>query len=979
MAVALSLAAWLCRADERHVDFVHALQERGLADMAVAYLEKLAAQGDLPEELGETFDFELGDSLVLLADESDPETEAKLLDRATASFQKYLKEHPDSDEAISARSQLASVFLKRGQRQLATAEVEKAAPRKVELKQAARKTLEQARTGLAEAVQQYRGALSKLSPADAAPATATPPAASPEPAGKAKPATEKKRATIVPKKAPVAKKVRRTRSASDEARIERLESAMVIAQLNAAMTEFHIGRTFEPNDAKRGETFRGAAKQFDDVFQRFRAIGAIAGHFAHLWHGRTLQEAGDWKTALAIYDEVVVNEPPPGAEQSRESEALFAQAFLFRYQIMNQQGQHAELLSDSAVGAELWLRGHPNERRSPHGLGVQLEMVKAIAGLAGKLPAGSPERRQLFARAMKMLNDDVTRYPSPYQNDGFRLRQQYAAEISVAGAKPASFDEATFCGDVALGQSRWAEAIQAYATGLSLANANTDPEELATAQYRLAYSYYRAGKLAEAAQAAEAAVQQNATAKAAPEAAGVAMVALYAGVTGAQTTAERDAASAKLLDMASRVEKTWPDLSQADHARQFRGVLLQLQRDYAGAAAAFEAIREGSPLYADGQIRCGLAYWGAYGTEMAKPAAEQNQAGMQEWLGKAQAALEQGIALRRESLAKGAPVPPTLLEAELTQAEISLRTGDPKAASALLDPLVPLIQDPKRKDLERFVLRVLVATLESAIAQGDLTRAEQLMQQTLQQGASDSTRITQVLVQLGRSLEQRMRNHEQAGEADKAAAVRKTYEGMLGRLAERAPQDLSSLYYLAESYYALASYDKAVAMYDRILQSAGAGADPAQISRFKLRRATALRLQKQFSLALPAIDELLKAHEQAAGRTNRPTFPITYMMEKGRILQEWGESDPKQLDAAARHWNTIAQRLQAAAPKPVEYFEARYGIAWCFSKLRRSDDAARVLRSTMSLNPNCGSPEMKAKYESLLKQLPSAPATAGAQ
>jgi len=236
----------------------------------------------------------------------------------------------------------------------------------------------------------------------------------------------------------------------------------------------------------------------------------------------------------------------------------------------------------------------------------------------------------------------------------------------------------------------------------------------------------------------------------------------------------------------------------------------------------------------------------------------------------------------------------------------------------------------------------------------------------LEQQGAGTARVTQVLVGLGRGLEQQLRQHEAAGRTSEAESVRKSFESFLGKLAARQQQSFGTLQYLAESYFAMGNYEKAGDTFDRMLQLAEQ--DPAvgeskemrgEIVRVRLRRATALRLTSKFELALEELDVLLKENDRL----------LPAIMEKGRVLQDWGEQNPPRLLDAAKHWDQTSKRLQTSSPRPAEYFEARYGLALSLSRLGKKQDAIKVLRSTMALSANVGGPELRTKYESLLREL----------
>ncbi len=582
-----------------------------------------------------------------------------------------------------------------------------------------------------------------------------------------------------------------------------------------------------------------------------------------------------------------------------------------------------------------------------------------------------------MARAFTRLNGDVTQVASPYQDEGFRLKQKYADEAPVAGeamkGKGSKFDEFVFAGETAVGQEKWPDAVAALEQAIAAADAKTDQEELDGVKYRLGFAYYRTGDFAKAATFGEELARQKPQSKLAPNAAGVALAAHSGAYAAGKTVAEKEAAMDRILDLAKYIEDKWPDHSQADAARRTVGSIMLYRREFIRAAEAYGRVTPASNLHAEAQTKTGQAYWSAYLAELAKPQAERDKESMTAWLASAKAAIAKSLELQKAAAAPNVPMPAGLVEAQLLSAEIELKTGVAATAAAQLEPLVPLVRQGDRGDLNVFALRILLGAMEAAIAQGDLPKAEGLLGDLEKQGGGDANRVTQILVGLGRGLEQQLRQHEAAGRKDDADKVRKSFETFLERLAARSGQTFYSLQYLAESYFALGNYERAAESFGKMIGAAKT--DPAlaetknvqaEIQRVRLRRATALKMTKQFAPALAEIDALIKENSRL----------LAALMERGRVLQDWGAETPAKYAEAAVQWDKTSKQLQAISPRPAEYYEARHGVAYCLAKAGRKDDAIRVLRSTMNLSPDVGGPEIRIKYETLLKQLDPTGSTA---
>ena len=81
-----------------------------------------------------------------------------------------------------------------------------------------------------------------------------------------------------------------------------------------------------------------------------------------------------------------------------------------------------------------------------------------------------------------------------------------------------------------------------------------------------------------------------------------------------------------------------------------------------------------------------------------------------------------------------------------------------------------------------------------------------------------------------------------------------------------------------------------------------------------------LRQKKQYPQALQEAEALLKVNPKA----------LEPSMEKGRILQEWAETDATKFPEAVEHWSKLRNMLQGVkGTKPPQYYEVAYNAARC--------------------------------------------------
>lgn len=945
-AVAFGVYGVCCGAhgQEAAARYIDVLQNQGFAEIAVDYLQLLQEQNRLPESLQEDFDYVYGKALILAASESVAERERKLLDEALARLQKYRTERPTTDEAIDARGQIATIYISRAQRLLGAAQSTDKKAEAAERRKEARQLLEMARPELVQTIEQYAAALADAKKGGERPGRRRP--------GRGDRATE-------------------------------LEASKLEVELNRGMVEYLLGQTFDREDeaekAKSDEQLKIALKLFDDLFQRYRATGSLISSYALLWEGRVYQELGNFKTAEDIYKEVLSREPEHTNQMNGFEFDLYSQARLFWCQVQNLSGKPDQLLDHRYYSATDWINRNQRHRRERVGLGIQLEAAKAYIALAEKQEDGK-ERRRLFREAMKLLNDNVCRYPSEYLLEGFALRRKHAHEVRGASDEMSTFAEASTSGDESLGSEDWPAAVTAYEKALSLVKRDTPPDMQAAVKYRLAYAYSKSGDAQKCAQVADELARQQPPAKSSADAGGLALAAYWKLYAQAAEGDEKQRLGEKLLSLADYVEARFPTVAQADYARYLKGFMYASMRKFAESAAAYGAITPKANNYAEGQLRSGQMYWIAHQVAMRDGAASGA-----DLVEKADAALVAAVAAYDELEKKTGERPIGWVEANLKRAEIALKTDRGRESMALSEPLVEMVRRRKPEGIEKHAVDVLVVALESAIATGSLDRVDQIVDVVLASdaqpaGGAGGGAITGVLVRLGGSFREKIAALESSGRAADAATTRGEFERFLDKISTRSAQNFTSIRFIGESYFALGDKKKAAEVFARALELVEK--DPNAVSEeardktilsLRLRRLGALRDAGEFEEASKIVEALLSEHVQAGGKT----YPLAYEMEKAHLLNAWAEHDASKHQASLDQWNSIANKLRPMKPARKEYFEARYGIAEAFRRMKNEKRAIQTLRSTMALSPECGGPEIRRKFEALLGELEAASTAQG--
>jgi len=155
--------------------------------------------------------------------------------------------------------------------------------------------------------------------------------------------------------------------------------------------------------------------------------------------------------------------------------------------------------------------------------------------------------------------------------------------------------------------------------------------------------------------------------------------------------------------------------------------------------------------------------------------------------------------------------------------------------------------------------------------------------------------VTAIYVELGKQLQEELERLKKLGDRTRFSEVRTSFENFLKDLSQRPGQTLSSLIWIAETYYGLGEatdedaseaafyFDKAGISYEKILDRARN--DPKFIEQgtlfaIKLRLLNCKRRQHGFQEALNVAADLL---------AQKPNS-LEAQMETAYILQEWGMS-----------------------------------------------------------------------------------------
>lgn len=902
---------------DRELRFVQGLRERGYFDLALEYVQGLLKQDGLPEALRGALRYELGRGRLEEATATaDLDRRQVILEQARQELDGFVRAYPDHRLTSEALVQLARLYVERGHTALLQANEVRTVDeegREIPSGQLERQArLNAARAAFAEARTAYDAAEGRLKAAyDAFP-------------------------KFIPEGDP-------RRAARDRA-----HTALMDDQLQRAIVDYEEAQTYPPGSAERDRLLDQAAARFKDLYERYRT--QLAGLHARMLQAKSLEEKGELGPAMGIYNELMDHTDPRVRDLQR-------QVGFFRIIVINKRGEHALAVDEAAR----WLQANPQHRTTEEGLGVQLEMARAIlAQLEGMNPS---EREQAIRAAVDRLTE-VVRYYSPHKPEALKLLQKYQERSARRANQVAnlSYEDAMSQADTAISTHDWGLAEALLKQAIRRAKRSRELEKVNRARYYLAYVYYASDRYYEAAVLAEHLARRYREGGLAAKAAEIGLASLTQAYN-TFTQVDRASDLERMIDLAQYTAATWPESPEADSARSTLGEIYLGRGEYAEAAAVFEEVREGSPGYLNARVKAGDAHW-----RLAQRLRDEGKAAEAD--AEAKRAEEIVAAALRARDEAGVPTTdPDRITNANAMAEILRATGRPSEAIALLEPIAEALRAaPPAAEAVPLYAGSLTILLRAHLAAGQPNQAIELMS-VLESVAPSRASLTQLYFELGRSLQAEL---ERLEKANNPAAYRKTqdaYRQFLTALAgSRAGQSYDSLQWAGESMLDLKMPKEAAEVFERVLKTV-AQEKPftdrpdaaARILRTRLKLVSALRQQGELDRAWELVQQLVSENPRM----------LEALLEQGLVLEDRARrgGDRAAWEASLRYWRNLATRLNQASPKRPELFEAWLHVATALEGLGQKAEAIKTLRGVMTLTPSVGTPAMKSRYEQALKRL----------
>ena len=946
-------------AEEPADAFLHALQNSGYADVAVDFLQELQTRPDkMPKKLADEWDLEMCRSLLVTAKQTfHPKEAEQLTQEAEKYLTKFLKEKPNHPEVAAAQVYWGQVLMERGLQHLRVAQIASGTAQKT-------KELEAARKGLLEARQPFNEATKML---DA-------------------------RLGAMPKVTLSKTSSREDREAAAER--DRIETEWVNSVFQVALTDYYTGLTYpDPKDPERQKVFGRAIKRFDYIWQTHRLTASMdidsRGLFAHMWHGRIVDEMGDKRTALDIYDEVLAN-APENPNQQTGMESLFSQVEHFRFLILRKVSPR-----DFLDEASTWLNNVNNRRRFRTTDGYQ-GVTLAIAKLLLEEPdkAGVPDRNKATSQGLSMLKE-MARVRSQHQQEAILLVRKYSGDAPVDVSQINNFDEAAAVGDAAFVAHRWKESAAAYQRALELGEKNPAKDvkkriplvrdQMALTQLGVADELVNQDKLDEALDVAhklaEDFAQKNRDSGVGPKAASAAVqiaLGVYANAGAGQKAAKLE----QLQKFAARLIEVWPQRPEADDARLALGQAQQLMGNNDKAMEVFESIKPNTERYPAGQFMAGRLNWLRYLSDKrtGKVPPDKAAALRAKAIEQLQTALDLMVKAKKADPDK--PASKHLPEVQLFIAEANLEGNTPQKAIEILEPMLAEIQANKPERLDNNTLRVFLAAVRSYVALGNIDKANEVGTVLLALGP-DMPAVNGALVEFAQMIELEVKKADgelaklvagkKEEEVQKAKTQLESLKGMLGnlvkKLGDRKELGIGGMMYVADTCLFLGLDKEAERQYKAILdrynsdeefkKSAGKAitrvyaqsitvmrckgdnvrkeidalrekeAEYQKTNRRDLIQQSEAKIKKLQTEASAAYGEARKAADLLIERHPNSLEP---RLEKAHILQRIAEQNPAVFDDAAGEWSTLRSVLQAMRKKPPAYYEVSYYLAICIAR-----------------------------------------------
>ncbi len=901
------------------LEFVDGLRSRGYYDTALEHLDELGRKSDLSAELRDVLDLERGLTLQQMGSATRlPQDREQILGQSEEALRRFISQHPQHAQAAFANSSLGELLFARARTLIWQSESPSNEPKRAEMQSQARQLIDDAEAIYRKAHDLYL-------------------------------AQEKAFPGFIDK----------DKDPEQFQKREDNDAKFLGAWFNLARCMYERGQTFEKGSAERNETLIKASSLFEAIHTS-RRTNPIGLH-ARLMMGKCFQEQDDLGRALGFYQEVLSHKSDHPNVQTVKNIAKH-----YRLICLNdpKKNDHPLVLQEATE----WIAANRSLMSTSTGLGILWEKAIAEEKLSEDRNADAQSKEVLLRQAMADAQQ-VARFPGAYREPASAMSRRLKAALGEKDKEPRDFETAFERARGMIDQiQKLKDEAEAAATetdrqqkataldlhlnevgrllqlALDLRNSDTEPKAVAQARYLLSFIYYRQRKNFDAVILSSYCMVKDRVAD--PDTAlNATDIAITAAVQAWNDAArgDRDFETQLLRDVCVKVLELYPQSARGNEARIRLGRVYQQLQEPLEAATWFLQVPESDPQFATARISAGQAFWAAWSMQSAEDetADPQNRRSPEDLLkarNEAKNLLTQGIQLFRDRLGPDAAQPDEVIAAEVSLASILNMEGDfaqsiQRLTSGGENSVVNAIQVPEAESRpesgimsQSFAGLTMRLLLRAYVGTQQIDEALQTMGQLEKVGGQD---VTAVYTQLGMELQEELKRLKQAGDTQRLAEVRNSFEKFLGRVFEkRDPSDYNSLLWIGETYFGLgkgvsddtaaaASYfEKAAETYNTVIQN-NLATEPAATA-IRLRLARCRRQQKMFEPAYQICTDILKKNPLA----------LDAQFEAALILGDWGaEGQPQRLldsiqgvkdekgDQVIWGWANIARRLQQAVRK----------------------------------------------------------------
>ncbi|NNE00064.1 MAG: tetratricopeptide repeat protein [Pirellulaceae bacterium] len=985
-------------AEEPARAFLSGLRARGFYDTALEYLDQMQSSRLAPAELRDSIAFEKSLLLIEVSrTQREPSVRAKQIDQAQQLLQQFIDTNSSSPKANAARSQLGSLI------------VERARMKAEESKKRDRQTLQKESLALYE---QSFVVFDELQ------------------------AQVDKQLSAIPK-------VLDTRDRKEAKLIERrkqLRADFLQTELFAAAIREELADMLPPGSSDQTKYLTEAAEMYDGIYKKYRT--RLAGLYARMYQGRCNQRLGKTKDALGYFGELLdqPDEPETMLALKAKTLRLAMESWLSpaERKYFEAIKRATRWFDDSPRGKERepdWLairfslarayRMQADDARDDEPVNqqfidrslaaarTQLELVasesgefqepaqKMLAELGAPGVANTGPQIETFdaaAKAAKKALDAVAPATKTLQE----LTSQFAAAKDPAAR--ASLQERLGEAKTKLDETQ-NQAIDYYRLAIELADDQTPQSNINLAQYFLCYLYFLKEDYFDAALVGDFVATRYPDSPGARQCAKIAMAA-YLKMAERNTDADQEFEIQRLTSVGTYISDTWPNAADTEKSLASLIPVMINAGESMLAADFLQRVPETSAQRGELELMTGQAIWGSYlagdqqlrqwqQTEIPDDVnLEIRQRELDAMKQSARQILEDGY----KRLPEEPSVNTSNATAMLSLAQIHVEDGQFEDAIVVLEhsvigPLTLVQQSSDAVSNPVFVeetyrtsLRAYVASLADGGADR-MAKAKNVMaqmQSALGSDAAGKQRMLGVYVALAQDVQREMKS----AAPQSREQMSEVFETFLLELSQGS-SELSVLNWVAETFASLGAgfddgdepsenakkyYQQAATAFENLLNQGGLS--PQMQTQTKARLASVHARAGDFPAALKLYEEVLVQNPNA----------MNLQVATARMLQQWAKQDPAKYDDAingigAKVWGWLKISLAAAgrAPFRQDFFEARYEISHCQTKLANTKSgpekakllatAQRNLAKTARLYPTLGGKESYDKYDVLLKQI----------